>query len=231
MELNFKIKIKERLYLKDPETSDLGRRILKAAVEQFHSLGFEHFTFKKLAATVPTTEATIYRYFENKHKLLIYLVEWYWSLITSQLLFHIYNVNEPKEKIKRIIDLLVWEDNSDLFVSELDHQTLYYIVIAEGSKAYHSKDVDALEKEEVFQPYKDLVELIAGVFKDYNKEYPFCKSLATTLVEMSHLQYFFMQHIPQLSDISIGKNPKDLERFLENLVFGALNTYSGSSNI
>ena len=48
-------------------------------------IGFESFTFKKLAAKIESTEASVYRYFENKHKLLIYLVSWYWNWVEYRL--------------------------------------------------------------------------------------------------------------------------------------------------
>lgn len=38
-----------------------------------YKTGYEAFTFKKLAEDIGTTEAGIYRYFENKYKLLVYL--------------------------------------------------------------------------------------------------------------------------------------------------------------
>ena len=37
----------------------------------------EEFTFRKLAQKINTTEASVYRYFENKHRLLIYILAWY----------------------------------------------------------------------------------------------------------------------------------------------------------
>ena len=73
MEYQFKIKMNEGLYLRNPEDTELGRKILKHSVELIYRLGFEAFNFKKLAEDIGSTEAGIYRYFENKHKLLIYI--------------------------------------------------------------------------------------------------------------------------------------------------------------
>ena len=117
---------------------------------------------------------------------------------------------------------MVWEDNSLTYSTDIDQKALYYIAITDGSKTFLSKEVDNLNKNQVFVPYKELCELIASVFKEYNPEYKFSNSLASTLVEASHLQYFFMHHLPRLCDFSDNKDPKVLEVFLENLVFGAL---------
>jgi AcrR family transcriptional regulator len=35
-----------------------------------NKIGFEEFTFKKLSIEISTTEASIYRYFENKHQII-----------------------------------------------------------------------------------------------------------------------------------------------------------------
>jgi AcrR family transcriptional regulator len=223
MQVDFKVKMNANLYLRDPEGTDIGKQIIKIAVGMIADLGYEQFTFKKLAIEMNSTEATVYRYFENKHRLLIYLVDWYWSFMEFQVIFQLNNIVKPVEKIKKLIDILVWEDNASDVFSELDQQSLYYIAIAEGSKTYLSKDVDENNKELLYKPYKDLCGRISLLFKEYNPKYKYAASLASTLVETAHMQYYFMHHLPRLSDCSKTKNPKDIEAYLEQLVFGALN--------
>ena len=92
MELHFRIKMNEKLYLRDPDLSVLGKKIVKHGLELIIKLGFENFTFKKLALDIDTTEASIYRYFENKHRLLTYLVSWYWSYTEQKMNYHINNL-------------------------------------------------------------------------------------------------------------------------------------------
>ena len=223
MQVDFKVKMNEKLYLKNPESTDVGKLIIQNAVTMIAGLGYEQFTFKKLAIEIGSTEATVYRYFENKHKLLIYIIDWYWAFIEFQVIFQLNNIISPTEKIKKLIDILVWEDNAKSVFSELDQQTLYYIAIAEGSKTYLSKEVDNHNKDFLFKPYKDLCTRIATLFNEYNPAYKYPSSLASTLVETAHMQYYFMRHFPRLVDYSKKKNPKEIEVFLEHLVFGALN--------
>jgi AcrR family transcriptional regulator len=196
------------LFHRDPDGTEIGKKIITHSIKLISEIGYEQFTFKKLAAIIPTTEATVYRYFENKHKLLIYLIDYYWAFIRYQVLFNINNLQSPKDKIRTIIDLLVWEDNANSFSTDIDQKALYYIAIAEGSKTFLSKEVDHLNKNQVFVPYKELCEL--------------ANSLASTLVETSHFQYFFMHHLPRLCDFTDKKDPKVIEEFLETMVFGAL---------
>ena len=222
MQVDFKVKMNEKLYLRDPEGTEVGKQIIKTGVNMIADLGYELFTFKKLATEIGSTEATIYRYFENKHKLLIYIVDWYWAFLEFQVIFQLNNITDATEKIKKIIDILVWEDNAAHVFSELDLQALYYIAIAEGSKTYLSKEVDNHNKDFLFKPYKDLCGRIALLFKEYNPAFKYPSSLASTLVESAHMQYYFMHHLPRLGDYSKKKNPKEIEAFLEQLVFGVL---------
>ncbi len=73
-----------------------------------------------------------------------------------------------------------------------------------------------------YKPFKDLSGRIAGVFMEYNPAYKYPNSLASSVIEISHLQYFFMHHLPRLSDFSKKKRPRDIEVFLEDLVFKTL---------
>jgi AcrR family transcriptional regulator len=222
MQIGFQVKMNKALYLRDPETSGLGREMIRKSIELINEIGYENFTFKKLASVIPTTEASVYRYFENKHKLLIYLVDLYWAFVEFQVIFKLNNIHDPEEKIKKIIDLLVWEDNEEQSILDIDQKALYYIAIAEGSKTYLAKNIDDLNREMLFKPFKDLCSLIANAFLDYKPGYPYAKTLASSLVEMSHFQYFFMQHLPRLCDFSEKKDPKELEAFLEHFVFQSL---------
>jgi AcrR family transcriptional regulator len=92
-------KLNSKLYLRDPQNSDLGARIIEESILMINEMGFEQFTFKKLGEQIDSTEASIYRYFENKHKLLIYLIDWYWTWMEYRIDFSITNVKEPQEKL------------------------------------------------------------------------------------------------------------------------------------
>ena len=222
MNIEFNPSLNDKLFLKNPLRTELGKKIIKESINLIAAMGYEHFTFKKLAAEIETTEATVYRYFINKHKLLIYLVSWYWSYLEFQMVIQLNNIATPANKIKKIIDILVWEDNLEINFGAFDHQALYFIAIAEGNKTYLSKDVDANNKDLLYKPFKDLSGRIAAVFSEYNPAYKFPNTLASSVIDLSHLQYFFMHHLPRLSDISKNKRPKDIETFLEDLVFKTL---------
>ena len=101
-----KIAINENIYVKDPESSDLGKRIIEESILMINEVGFESFTFKKLGIRIKSNESSIYRYFENKHKLLLYLTSWYWGWLEYQLVFATNGIQNPGEKLEKAIEIV-----------------------------------------------------------------------------------------------------------------------------
>ncbi len=73
-----------------------------------------------------------------------------------------------------------------------------------------------------FQPYKDLCALMSSVILEYNPDYKFPKSLASTIVEIAHFQNFFMHNLSSLTDFSKRNKEAEIVEFLENFVFSGL---------
>jgi len=224
MEINLIIRLNEKLYLRNPEESDLGRKILQHSIILIEHIGFESFTFKKLAQEIGTTEAGIYRYFENKHRLLLYLVDWYWSWQEYRLMMETKNVTDARTKIMTAINLLATRVEDDLSTGHIDEKLLHDIVMAEGAKSWLTKHVEEDNKDKLFKPFKDLCARIAEFIKAYNPAYAYPFSLSSTMIEMAHSQYFYMQHLPSLTDFGKTKSGDEIIRFLEQMVFGVLDS-------
>jgi len=222
MEFQVSFHLNEKVYLKDPESSEVGKQLVKTAIDLIYELGFEHFTFKKLAVQVNTTEATVYRYFENKHRLLLYILNWYWSYMEFLVVFRLQNVNEPAQKLRLIIELLTRELPQS--AGSLDYNTNYlnHIIISESSKVYLVKEVKEINKSEVFKPYKDLCARIAQVISEYNPDYQFPRSLSSTIIETSHYQQFFSNFLPRLTDSNGTDQSTFTMHFLTDLLFNTI---------
>jgi AcrR family transcriptional regulator len=223
MKLHIQIEMNEALFIRNPESSELGKNILKHSIQLISKSGFESFTFKKLAEDIGTTEAGIYRYFENKHKLLVYLTAWYWGWLEFQISFHTNNINDPTEKLKRVIKLLAAAVEDDEQTKYINESLLHQIVISEGSKAYLTKQVEEDNKQHFFKPYKDLCAVVGTIISECNPAYKYPKSLASTIVEMAHFQNFFMNNLPSLTDFGNKKEESEIISFLNDLVFASLN--------
>jgi AcrR family transcriptional regulator len=222
MDFQVKFDINNKIYLRNPESSEVGKLMVKKAIDLIYELGFEQFTFKKLAKEINSTEATIYRYFENKHRLLLYILNWYWCYMEFLVMFKLENVSNKKEKLKIIVQLLTHEPAESVNQFDYNKKFLNQIVIAESSKVYLVKEVAEINRNEVFKPYKDLCAQIAEVISEYNSSYQYPRSLSTTLIETSHHQQYFSVNLPKLTDVSSPANPGFTSRFIEDLLFKVL---------
>ena len=212
----------DKLFLRDPEDSELGRNIIQHSILLIHKIGFEAFTFKKLALEIKTTEAGIYRYFENKHRLLIYITAWYWSYLEYRVAFHTNNLTDPSKKLKRVIQLLATTIDDDVKTNHIDESILHQIIITEGSKVYLTKHVGEDNKHRLFKPYKDLCAVVGGFILECAPGYNYPKSLASTIIEMAHFQNFFMKNLPSLTDFGGTNDDSKVIAFLEDLVFSTI---------
>ena len=209
MSIEIKISLNNGLYLKEPQDSKLGRNIIKHSILLIDKFGFESFTFKKLAEEINSTEASIYRYFENKHLLLLFLVNWYWEWVSYLIGINTINVEDPKKKLKIVIHSFVYASKENPSVTYVSESKLHRIVISEGNKTYHTKEVDNENSKGFFKSYKDLAESVSNVISEINPAFKYPFSLATNLFEMSNNHIFFAKHLPRLTDISVEKNEVD----------------------
>ncbi|MEP5613574.1 MAG: TetR/AcrR family transcriptional regulator [Cyclobacteriaceae bacterium] len=213
------IVIGEKYYNKDPQSSELGRNIVSIGIELLDELGFEQFTFKKLAERINSTEASVYRYFDNKLKLLVYLTTWYWAWIEYLIDFKTYHISDPEEKLKVVLKIVCHVDESRgaINLDGLNLGALRRIVDTESDKTYLTKQVDEINSEGLFKGYKSLCHKIALIISEMNPKYVYPHALISTILEASHQQTFFAQHLPSLTEISVND-----ERSIENQVYDFL---------
>jgi len=179
------LSIPNGLYLRNPLQSKLGKKIITHSILLFDGIGFEAFTFKKLAKEIESNEASIYRYFENKHLLLLFLVIWYWNWVSYLIDYNTKNIDDVNEKV------------------------LHRIMITESSKAYHTKSVDEENKDGFYLGYKNLIQKIADVILEIDNKFPYPHSFASNLFEMANNEIYFAEHLPRLTDIKVENQNYD----------------------
>ena len=197
---NIKIQVNEKIYVKDPETSALGKKIVEQSILLIDEIGFDNFTFKKLGEKIGSNESSIYRYFENKHKLLVYLSSWYWGWMEYKLVFATTNILDPKEKLKKAITIVTEKMINEGKTEHINESVLNKIIIAEFTKTLHTKEVDQENKEGFFLIYKRVINRIVEMVNEVNPEYPFAKSLISTIVAGSLHQHFLTEHLKTITD-------------------------------
>ncbi len=214
-----KIGINEKIFVKDPESSNLGKRIIEESILMINEIGFESFTFKKLGVKIGSNESSIYRYFESKHKLLLYLTSWYWGWLEYQLVFSTNSIGDPIEKLGKAIEIVTRSTVEDSAFTHINEVILNKIVINEYSKSYLTKEVDMENKEGYFGIYKRMVNRIGDMIHNVAPHYAFPASLASTVLEGSLHQHFLKDHFSSLTDCHEKGGPT---QYFTELVFSAL---------
>jgi len=216
---NLKISVPEKIFLKDPESSALGKKIVEHSILLIDDIGFDAFTFKKLGVKIGSNESSLYRYFESKHKLLVYLSSWYWAWIEYQLVFATHNISSPNEKLEKAIEIVTQKIQQDSTFSHINEIILNKIIINESSKSYMTKEVDAENQEGYFRIYKQLIIRLKDIISEVNPDYKYSSSLASSIVEGALHQHFLKDHFSSITDCDTSVTPTE---FFKNLVFNAI---------
>jgi len=215
--LHLQIEINPELYSKNPDSSDLGRQIISVSIELINEMGFEVFTFKKLGLAINSPESSIYRYFESKHALLVYLTSWYWSWTEYRLVFATSNVESAEQRLRKSLEILTKPVSVDTSISYVNEILLSEIVFSESLKSYHTTKVDEENRKGAFNSYKATVRRVSDIVLEVS---PTCQQphmLISTVIEGAHQQKYFAEHLPSLTDEANGKN--SITTFYTDLVF------------
>ncbi len=209
-----KFGVHENLYVKDPESSALGKKIVEKSIVLIDDIGFDSFTFKKLGVEIGSNEGSIYRYFENKHKLLLYLTSWYWALKEYQLVFATNNIEDAEQVLETAINVLTRQIKKDGPTSHIDVIILNKVVVNEFSKSYLTKEVDKENKEGFFEIYNRIILRLKKMILAVNSDYPFAAALASTVLEGGLHQHFLLEHFPALTDCNENLSPAQYFNYL-----------------
>jgi AcrR family transcriptional regulator len=206
---NITITVNDQLYVKNPETSSLGKKIIEHSILMIDEIGFENFTFKKLGEKIGSNESSIYRYFESKHKLLLYLSSWYWGWMEYKLVFATNNLSVPLEKLKKAITILTEKIEDDFTTAHINESILNKIIIAEFTKTLLTKDVDEENKIGFFLVYKRVINRVIEMIQVVNPDYNYAKSLASSIVEGALHQHFLKDHLKTITNCNETISPTD----------------------
>jgi AcrR family transcriptional regulator len=214
------VRVQERVYTKDPNTTDLGQRIVGRAIALIDELGLERFTIGKLAGDLGTTETSVYRYFANKQKLLIYLVDWYWAWREIKLAFDTANIEDARERLRRglrsVTEPILERGNHP----HVDLAALYRIAVSESAKAWLNKDVDAHDEDGHFGSFVRLSHRLRDLVLAVDARHAYATDLATIVLECGGSLHYFHQHLPKLTGRSGGRDR--VVNVLTDLVFSTI---------
>jgi AcrR family transcriptional regulator len=214
--------LSEELFLRDPQQTAFGQKLLKHSIECMFEKGFESFNFKMLAQRMGSAEASIYRYFENKQQLLSYLCCWYWEWVHYLIDLHTMNITDPEQLLKIAIHELIYASEESSMTEYINENLLNQLVVMEGLKSLHFSNVDAQNEKGAFVTQKNLAGKIASFILLVNPKFRYSASLASTLIDMSLNQIYYASHLPRLSSISGENQLAELEKMANEFAFSIL---------
>ncbi len=142
--LKIHIEVSADLYSKNPDSSELGRSIVSNSIKLIHEIGYEDFTFKKLGALISSPESSIYRYFDNKKNLLIYLTSWYWTWTEYRIVMATTNIDSATTRLHKSLEILTKPVLMDLDFSYVNESLLSEIIFSESKIAHAAPTIRSL---------------------------------------------------------------------------------------
>jgi hypothetical protein len=220
------LKIHNGLYIRDPKDTVLGRSILRNSITLIDELGFEHFTFKKLAFHIKSTEASVYRYFENKHLLLLYFYNWYWEYLYANIQTKLENENSSTEKLKIAIDGILFSIKKNPEIDFIDEDILHRIMVSQADKVIRIKEVTEENRNGFFLAYKKVVKSIADIILEIEPNFPYARILASTLMEIPNQQLYYAENLPSLTNLQHNEeNQYEIQKVMENMAFSWIKNF------
>jgi AcrR family transcriptional regulator len=190
-------------------------------------IGFEAFTFKKLALHIDSTEASIYRYFESKNQLLLFLYGWYWSWMHYRVETATEHAVGTEEKLITALKILINRSVPSENYPFINEAKLRNIIEYEGIKSILTKRIDEFNNAGAFENYKKLVSMLVDWVLDIEPGYLHPNMLITTIIEGAHIQHFFAEHLPRLTnavDLQAERISTDpVEHFFLSMLRNTLN--------
>lgn len=214
---SIRIRLPDHLYKKDPEQTDLGRVIISGSILLLHKIGFEAFTFKKLATDIKTTEASVYRYFTDKQMLMQYLETWYWSWLDLRLREILNRTRTKEEKINAMLLVLAEAGIYDPNFEHIDESKLHRVIIAESRKG-HKANLKSDKTNKHAPPFAIFHSRLTSVLKELAPKYKFPKALALSLISIVHSSMFYGQAFPEDIDEINDNDPQSFLKFLKPLL-------------
>lgn len=106
------------------------------------------------------------------------------------------------EKLCSSIKILTQNIVDDKNTPYIDESVLNRIIISDFSKTLLTKDVDTENKEGFFLVYKRVINRLIEMILEVNPNYPYAKSLASSVVQGALHQHYLKDHFKTITNLS-----------------------------
>jgi hypothetical protein len=149
-----------------------------------------------------STEASVYRYFENKQMLLIYLTSWYWEYLDFNIMMNTKNIEDPFRKLKIAVKTVVDGMSEGTAIEYIDIKLLHQIIVEQSPKVIYTKKVSECEKAGLFSNYINLNSHISGIILECDPDFQYPSALASNIIKMAIDHTYYAENICSLTEIT-----------------------------
>ena len=148
------------------------------------------------------TEASVYRYFENKHMLLVYLCSWYWDYLNYLIEIDTRNFSNPEKKLRIEIKTIVNSSSAQSPTDFIDQSKLHIVIAEHFFKAMFNITTSVTAKENLFANYRNLNYNLTSIVKEFNPKFKYPCAMASTIIKMSIDHSYYADQICSLTEIT-----------------------------
>lgn len=121
-----------RKWIKREPTTDLGRRIVRAAVVEFATKGIAGARVAEITRRAGTTDPSFYRYFAGMREAALYIMsEFYWSSLNTRLRHYRQITQDPVRLFETVVEALIQSTEDDPARPWLAESQLFQIVVVQ----------------------------------------------------------------------------------------------------
>lgn len=223
------IRVSPKLSVRDPLETELGKKIVAEGLKLMDKIGFDAFTFKKLASQIDSTEASIYRYFKCKIQFLNYAVSWYWHWVDYTIDVRTTNLTDKKKRLEVAIIVLVESDREDPIIDHIDEGVLYRVITKEAARIFLTRNSEGIPAKDVFSGYDLLFDKIFKMIIALNPKYKHPRTLTRALISLAHKHAFDSEFLEGTSARVLHKGDerkRETKEFLYNMALSQLEPHS-----
>lgn len=216
------LELPECLYVKNPDSSKLGKNILHQAALMIGKSGIEEFNFLKLSKEIGCTEASVYRYFHNKQQLVQYLLNIYWGAICVEIEYTVRQIKSPKKRLKAALEILA-APHPENFTDNKLADAVVSVAMSEGVRIHLRPRISEELKAGNFKYYSTLLDQLEMLIAEGLPGYPYARSLSATMIDTAMLQMLYTSRFKSFTDKACIEN--GISGFLKSLLPEGKNTH------
>jgi hypothetical protein len=154
--------------------------------------------------------------------LILYLSNWYWSWLFYRLQTGLKNIEAGKKKLAKAIEILCRQSEDDNLIEHINLVKLAHLIHLESGKIFRVRDVDQENQQGYYLPYKLLHETVKDIILEVEETFPYAESLAASIIQGIHHQYFNFEHFPTLT--SMKNTERDIGEYFINLSMACISS-------